>query len=199
MNLRRPKSRRSRRDKMPKTVVIDAHGHMLGRLASIAAKQLLTGQQLVIVRCEEVCISGGLVRQKAKYERFLRKRMNTQPKKGPIHFRAPSRIIWRTIRGMVPHKTKRGAAALERLKVYEGVPPPFDKKKRLVVPDALKVLRLQHGHKYCKLGDLSASVGWKHQEAVKDLEAKRKVKSQAYYQAKKKLSALRQKAIQQSA
>jgi len=195
----RPKSRRSRRDKMPKTVVIDAHGHMLGRLASIAAKQLLTGQQLVIVRCEEVCISGGLVRQKAKYERFLRKRMNTQPKKGPIHFRAPSRIIWRTIRGMVPHKTKRGAAALERLKVYEGVPPPFDKKKRLVVPDALKVLRLQHGHKYCKLGDLSASVGWKHQEAVKDLEAKRKVKSQAYYQAKKKLSALRQKAIQQSA
>ena len=59
---------------------------------------------------------------------------------------------------MVPHKTKRGAAALERLKVYEGVPPPFDKQKRLVVPDALKVLRLQHGHKYCKLGDLSASV-----------------------------------------
>ncbi len=59
---------------------------------------------------------------------------------------------------MVPHKTKRGAAALERLKVYDGVPPPFDKQKRLVVPDALKVLRLQHGHKYCKLGDLSASV-----------------------------------------
>lgn len=59
---------------------------------------------------------------------------------------------------MVPHKTKRGAAALERLKVYEGVPPPYDKKKRLVVPDALKVLRLQHGHKFCKLGDLSASV-----------------------------------------
>jgi large subunit ribosomal protein L13Ae len=195
----RPGSRRPRQANMPKTVVIDAHGHMLGRLASIAAKQLLTGQQLVIVRCEEVCISGGLVRQKAKYERFLRKRMNTQPKKGPIHFRAPSRIIWRTIRGMVPHKTKRGAAALERLKVFEGVPPPFDKKKRLVVPDALKVLRLQHGHKYCKLGDLSASVGWKHQEAVKELEEKRKVKSQAYYQAKKKLNALRQKAIQQSA
>ena len=59
---------------------------------------------------------------------------------------------------MVPHKTKRGAAALERLRVFEGVPPPFDRKKRLVVPDALKVLRLQHGHKYCKLGDLSASV-----------------------------------------
>ena len=39
------------------------------------------------------------MRQKMKYERFLRKRMNTQPKKGPIHYRAPSRIVWRTIRG----------------------------------------------------------------------------------------------------
>lgn len=59
---------------------------------------------------------------------------------------------------MVPHKTKRGAAALDRLKVFEGIPEPYDKKKRVVVSDALKVLRLQHGHRYCLLGDLSAAV-----------------------------------------
>ena len=53
----------------------------------------------VVVRAEELCLSGGLVRQKMKYLRFLRKRMNTKPSKGPIHFRAPSRILWRTIRG----------------------------------------------------------------------------------------------------
>ena len=63
---------------------------------------------------------------------------------------------------MVPHKTKRGAAALDRLRVFEGLPPPYDKTKRMVVPDALKVLRLQHGHKYCKLGDLSKSVSLGH-------------------------------------
>jgi large subunit ribosomal protein L13Ae len=62
---------------------------------------------------------------------------------------------------MVPHKTARGAAALERLKCFEGVPPPYDKVKRLVVPDALQVLRLQHGHRFCKLGQLAQSVsGW---------------------------------------
>ena len=55
----------------------------------------------VIVRAEEITVSGGLVRQKMKYERFLRKRMNSNPKKGPIHFRAPSRIFWRTVRGYV--------------------------------------------------------------------------------------------------
>ena len=56
----------------------------------------------------------------------------------PIHFRAPSRILWRTIRGMIPHKTKRGATALERLKEFEGVPAPYDKVKTVVIPNALK-------------------------------------------------------------
>ncbi|KAL4434217.1 hypothetical protein ABPG75_000658 [Micractinium tetrahymenae] len=179
---------------MPQTVVIDCRGHMLGRLASIIAKQLLSGQHIVAVRCEEINISGGMVRQKAKYERFLRKRSVTNPRRGAVKFRAPSRILWRTVRGMVPHKTPRGAAALERLKAFEGVPYPYDKVKRMVVPDALKVLRLQHGHRYCQLGALAASVGWKHKEAVEQLEAKRKAKSAAYYEAKKKLRALRTKA-----
>lgn len=82
-----------------KRVVVDARNHMLGRLASILAKELLNGQRVVVVRCEEICLSGGLVRQKMKYLRFLRKRMNTKPSHGPIHFRAPSKILWRTIRG----------------------------------------------------------------------------------------------------
>ncbi|EDM07405.1 rCG53885, isoform CRA_a [Rattus norvegicus] len=69
--------------------------------------------------------------------------MNTNPSRGPYHFRAPSRIFWRTVRGMLPHKTKRGQAALERLKVLDGIPPPYDKKKRMVVPAALKVVRLK--------------------------------------------------------
>ena len=84
-----------------KRVVIDARHHMLGRLASIVAKELLNGQKVVLVRCEEICASGGLVRQKMKYMRFLRKRMNTKPSHGPIHFRAPSKIFWRTVRGLV--------------------------------------------------------------------------------------------------
>ena len=84
-----------------KRIVVDARHHMLGRLSSIIAKELLNGQKVVVVRCEEICMSGGLVRQKMKYLRFLRKRMNTKPSHGPIHFRAPAKILWRTIRGYV--------------------------------------------------------------------------------------------------
>jgi len=130
-----------------------------------------------------------------KYLAFLRKRMNTNPSRGPYHFRAPSRIFWRTVRGefylfiflsidslqwlrfkhwwthlsriwiqfddsnlriwllslnvtvisctlwMVVwgieyvdfleqvcfHTKPKGQAALDRLKVFDGIPPPYDK------------------------------------------------------------------------
>jgi len=41
-----------------KQIVIDGRGHMLGRLASIVAKQVLTGQKVVVVRFESINISG---------------------------------------------------------------------------------------------------------------------------------------------
>lgn len=106
---------------------------------------------------------------------------------------------------MIPHKTARGAAALERLKVFEGVPPPYDKQKKMVVPQALRVLRLQPGRKFCTVGRLSHEVGWKYQDVVerfvfsllfpscapsytnryKRLEERRKAKGAAYYERKK--------------
>ena len=42
-----------------KEVVIDCRGHLVGRLASIVAKELLAGQRVVCVRCEELNICGG--------------------------------------------------------------------------------------------------------------------------------------------
>ena len=100
-----------------KVVVIDGKGHLLGRLASIVSKQILNGQKVVVVRCEELNISGEFFRNKLKYHDYLRKATRYNKKKGPFHFRAPSRILYKAIRGMIPHKTARGKAALERLKV----------------------------------------------------------------------------------
>jgi len=67
---------------------------------------------------------------------------------------------------MIPHKTARGAAAMERLKVFEGIPPPYDKKQRQVVPQALRVIRLKPGRKYCTVGRLGHEFGWKYQDVV---------------------------------
>merc|ERR1712118_148214 len=92
---------------------------------------------------------------------------------GPIHTRAPSKIFWRVVRGMLPHKTSRGNSALERLACFEGVPAPYDKVKSIVVPLALKVLRKPHGRAVTKLGPLASRLGWKYERALKDLESKR--------------------------
>lgn len=40
-------------------------------------------------------------RNKLKYMSFLRKRCNVNPARGPFHFRAPSRILWKTVRGII--------------------------------------------------------------------------------------------------
>lgn len=69
------------------------------RAYTVAGRFRFTSQ--VCVRCEEINISGGMVRQKMKYERFLNKRMNTNPRRAAYKFRAPSRILVRTVRGWV--------------------------------------------------------------------------------------------------
>lgn len=83
-------------------VVIDGKGHLLGRLASIVAKQLLNGQKIVVVRCEALNISGEFFRAKralpltpdptdpnidadslpVKYHAYLRKITRYNPTRG---------------------------------------------------------------------------------------------------------------------
>ncbi|PAA51922.1 hypothetical protein BOX15_Mlig015828g2, partial [Macrostomum lignano] len=177
-------------------LIIDARGHLLGRLAAVVAKTLLLGQRVVVVRCEGINISGSFFRNKTRYHEFLRKRLNTKPSRGPYHFRAPSKIFWRTVRGMLPHKLARGAEALDRLKVFEGIPSPYDKAKRQVVPSALKCLRLKTRRKFCVLGRLSHEVGWKYQGVIGTLERRRKVKSAHFHKRQVRDRQLRAKATE---
>ena len=51
------------------------------------------------------------------------------------------------ITGMIPHKTKRGQQAMKRLRVYDGIPPPYDTRKRVCVPVAMRILCLRSDRK----------------------------------------------------
>jgi large subunit ribosomal protein L13Ae len=66
--------------------------------------------------------------------------------------------------------------------------------KRMVIPDALRVMRLAPRRKYIVLKDLAAQVGWKYRSIIEKLERKRKLRAAAWYQKKKVLARLRQQA-----
>lgn len=59
------------------------------------------------------------------------------------------------VSGMLPHKLHRGKEALNRLKVFEGVPTPYDRQKRKVVPVAMRVKCLKPRRKVCFMLNLS--------------------------------------------
>lgn len=60
---------------------------------------------------------------------------------------------------MLLHKTKLGQAALDHFKVFDGMPPCYDKKRQMVFPLALKVVCLKPMQKFAYLGCLAHEVG----------------------------------------
>ena len=80
------------------------------------------------------------------------------------------------------------------MQTYEGIPEPYDKQKRVVVPAALKVLRMRPDRRFTVLGELSKEVGWGYTDLVNRLEAQRKIKEQAFYAEKKAKIAAKAKA-----
>ena len=156
----------------------------MGRLASIVAKEILQGQKVTVVRCELIEISGTLMRSRMNFQRYLNKRMNSNPKRGHVHFRAPSMMFFKAVRGMVPRKLVRGQTALKRLTVFDGVPYPYDTKKKMVVPDALKAIKLNPDKPSIVLSELASRVGWNRKEIIEKLEQKRKEKAAVWYEKK---------------
>jgi large subunit ribosomal protein L13Ae len=166
--------------------IVDGQGHLAGRLASLCAKELLEGSRIIIVKSEKIEISGKHFKNKFNFLLKSKKKTNTNPKRGPFHFHSPSQIFWKMVRGMLPHKTKRGTAALMNLRVYEGIPFPFNRMKKFIVPVAFRIAKLSPGHKYSVLGEIASQIGWTKRNIVQSLVWKKKVFNQLFLKIKKK-------------
>ena len=59
------------------------------------------------------------------------------------------------------------------IETYEGMPEPYDKKKRVVVPDALRVLRMRADRNFTLLGALAKEFGWGYTEMVQKLDTEK--------------------------
>ena len=114
--------------------VINAEGLILGRMSSHIAKQLLNGEEIVVINAEKAIITG---RKRMIYDEYRKMRELNHPRKGPYFPRMPDKILKRTIRGMVPYQSPRGRKAYRNLKVYIGTPKDYDVKKSETIETAL--------------------------------------------------------------
>ena len=137
-------------------MIVDADGAILGKISSHVAKNLLLGQEVVVVNAEKAVITGNkksiFTHYKEDYDRGHRY-------SGPFFPREPYRILKRTIRGMLPWKRDKGKNAYKRLRVHLGVPDEFKDKDIQRVPGTL--LSSGNAPSFVRLSDVSRFLGWK--------------------------------------
>jgi large subunit ribosomal protein L13 len=111
--------------------IIDGKNAVLGRLASYVAKEALKGEEIVILNCEQVIITGNKKNIKENFEAKRRRVGSSQ--KGPKYPKTSEKIVKRTVRGMLPnHRKGRGKEALRRVKCYTGIPEEFKDSKKII-------------------------------------------------------------------
>jgi len=111
--------------------IIDGKNAVLGRLASYAAKEALKGEDIIILNCEDIIITGN---KKNIEENFkIRRSRVGHSQKGPRHSKSSDKMVKRTIRGMLPdHRQGRGKIAFKKIKCYVGVPKEFQESKKII-------------------------------------------------------------------
>ena len=111
--------------------IIDGKNAVLGRLASYAAKQALKGEDVVILNCEEVIITGN---KKTIQKDFAKKRSRVgSSQKGPKLSKTSEKMVKRSIRGMLPdHRSGRGRVAFKKIKCYNKIPKEFQDSKKII-------------------------------------------------------------------
>jgi len=122
--------------------IIDGTGAVLGRLAAIVAKELLKGEEIAIVNCNDVVITGNKLFLIEEFK--VQRGRGGMSQKGPRHPKDVESMVKRTIRGMLPnHKWGRGRVALKKVKCYAGVPTEFEKSEKITLKtDKIKTNKL---------------------------------------------------------
>lgn len=137
-------------------MIIDAKNLIVGRLATFAAKKALLGEGIVIVNCDKAVISGEkrsvLMNAKKDSDRGT-------PSKGPFIPKQSHKFVKRIVRGMIPYKQPKGAAAFNRIKCYNDIPDNFNDQKIETVQIA-HLSRLNKA-KYVEIKEICKHLGGK--------------------------------------
>jgi len=117
-------------------ILLDATDQILGRLASYAAKNALSGNTVIVLNAEKAVISGRKSNIVEEAMRRLKTRTLASQATAPVHQRRADLYFRRVVRGMLPWKKAKGKAAFHRVLVFMGVPEEYSNTKPAKVPDA---------------------------------------------------------------
>jgi len=110
--------------------IYDGTGAVMGRLASTVAKELLNGEEVAIVNCNDVIISG--TKENIKEEFRMQRSRIGHSQRGPKHSKTSEKMVKRAVRGMISnHRWGRGKAAFGRLRCYNTVPREFENAEKI--------------------------------------------------------------------
>jgi len=138
--------------------VIDGANAVLGRLSSIAASKALAGEKVWIVNAEKIVVSGKKENTIAKLQHRIDLKAKGNPRKGPKYSRAPHKIVWEAIEGMMPN-SRRGEKAIKNVRVFIGVPGELKGKEKEI--KKLEFAEKKFKAKSMTIGELSEHFGMK--------------------------------------
>jgi len=116
-----------------KKIVYDANDKVLGRLGSVVAKALLSGDEVAIINSQDAIITGDKRVIRARYKIRLDLQEKENPDHSPYWPRRSDMLMKRVIRGMLPYRKPSGKSAYRRLRVYIGVPELYKSIKPIEI------------------------------------------------------------------
>lgn len=134
--------------------VINGEQMLLGRVGSIVAKSALLGEEVALVNCEKLMVTGSK-RSILDRQRIMADRKG-KPTKGVFYERRPDFFVRKIIRHMLP-PNPRGRAAYKKIKCYISVPKQFETSKM----EAFKFAHVNKipNLKYMSIADICRSMG----------------------------------------
>ena len=113
--------------------IIDGNNLIYGRLSAHVAKELLNGEEIVVVNADKVAVTGS---KEFVLGKFRARRDIGSVRKGPHYPRTSNQILRRSIGEMLPTKKTRGEEALGRCRVFSGVPMEFNGQTMETIEEA---------------------------------------------------------------
>lgn len=142
-------------------MIIDGKDLIVGRVSARVAKELLRGNEVIIVNAEKMVFSGNKSHVLWLYKERRALQDKATPEHSPKWPRRPDLLVRRIVRGMLPWKTPKGKLAFKKLKVYMGMPESFTPDKPIWI-DSASVNKLKTT-KMVSVMEICSELGWKKQ------------------------------------